>query len=95
MTAPAMMLNVVRCANRNFPTQVADAPRTTKTTENPTTKARELRSTRPMSWPLASLFSSSTEAPESMEIYPGTRGSTQGERKETSPATNAIGMLSP
>jgi hypothetical protein len=33
------------------------------------------------------------EAPESMEIYPGTRGSTQGDRNETIPARNAIGML--
>jgi hypothetical protein len=34
-------------------------------------------------------FSSSTPAPEMRETYPGTNGSTQGERNEINPARNA------
>src|SRR5258708_30943404 len=38
------------------------------------------------------VLSSSTPTPEIIETYPGTRGSTQGERKETRPARNAAIM---
>ena len=51
---------------------------------NPT----EFTITRRISWPCGA-FSSSTPTPEIRETYPGTRGSTQGERKEIRPAKNA------
>src|SRR5262249_45628431 len=35
-------------------------------------------------------FSCSSDAPEMIEIYPGTRGRTQGDRNETRPAMNAV-----
>src|SRR5947209_726143 len=41
---------------------------------------------------LSPSFSSSTLAPEIRDIYPGTRGSTQGEMNERKPATNAAIM---
>ena len=44
--------------------------------------------TRRISWPCGD-FSSSTPAPEISDTYPGTSGSTQGERKEIKPAMNA------
>jgi hypothetical protein len=34
-------------------------------------------------------FNSSTPTPEINETYPGTSGNTQGERNDSSPATNA------
>jgi hypothetical protein len=38
---------------------------------------------------VAGLRTSSTEAPEIIDTYPGTSGNTQGERNEISPATKA------
>src|ERR1700757_2085122 len=51
---------------------------------NPT----EFTITRRINWACGDL-SSSTPAPEISETYPGTRGSTQGDRNDTNPATKA------
>src|SRR5690348_16463582 len=48
----------------------------------------ELRITLGIS-PLPPKRSSSTPTPEISDTYPGTRGNTQGDKNETSPATNA------
>ncbi len=80
---------------RNAPSQVADAPKRIKTIENPATKKIELINIirfsllRKDGWPLFS-FNSENETPDIKEIYPGTNGKTQGERKEINPAANAI-----
>jgi hypothetical protein len=58
-----------------------------KTIENPSTKAKAEPSTLAR-FPSPSL-SCSTPIPESIETYPGTNGSTHGDRNETSPARNA------
>jgi hypothetical protein len=80
---------------RTAPIQVAEAPNKMKTTENPKIKQMEFTNTVarffPDSffspWPLCN---SGTEIPEINETYPGTKGSTQGERKDTNPAVKAI-----
>src|SRR6266702_3759585 len=70
------------------PTLVAAAPSMTKTTVNPRINIREFNSTVLNN--LRSLdFNSSTLAPEIKDTYPGTNGSTQGERNEAIPARNA------
>ena len=80
---------------RNAPSQVADAPRRIKTIENPATKKIELINMirfglpRKEGRPLFS-FNSANETPDIKEIYPGTNGKTQGERKENKPAANAM-----
>src|SRR5438445_6072666 len=88
MTTPAI------CANRdlylasNWPTSVEIAPRVMKTTLNPRMNPTEFSMTLRSSCASCDL-SSSTPAPEISETYPGTSGSTQGERNETNPATKA------
>ena len=59
-----------------------------KTTLKPRMNPIEFTITRRISWPCGD-FSSSTPAPEIRETYPGTSGSTQGERNEIRPAKNA------
>src|SRR5512146_2922755 len=54
----------------------------------PRTNISELRITLGIR-PLPPVRSSSTPTPEISDTYPGTRGNTQGDRNETSPATNA------
>jgi hypothetical protein len=79
---------------RNAPIQVADAPRRIKTSENPTTKNSEFIRTIHFSLfrkdGLGSFsFISLKVTPDTKEIYPGTRGKTQGDKKEISPAAKA------
>ena len=76
----------------NSPMALADAPRATNTTEKPATNSSVERNTRRCSTPRASA-SSSPESPDMSDRYPGTNGSTQGERNDSSPAPNAAGML--
>src|SRR4029077_10735154 len=58
-----------------------------KTTESPTTNESAERNRPPFGcWPCRSC---STPIPLSIEIYPGTSGSTHGDKNETSPARNA------
>src|SRR5580698_1627329 len=59
-----------------------------KTMLKPMMKAAELSITLRKSWP-SFIFSCSTPTPEIKETYPGTSGSTQGDRKEINPATKA------
>src|SRR5437879_8634912 len=59
-----------------------------KTTLNPRMNPTEFSMTLRSSC-VSCDFSSSTPAPEISETYPGTSGSTQGDRNEMSPATNA------
>src|SRR6266576_1504986 len=54
----------------------------------PTIKAAEFSITLPNNWPSFDL-SPSTPAPEISDTYPGTRGSTHGDKNEISPATKA------
>src|SRR5437879_5534310 len=54
----------------------------------PMIKAIEFSITLRNSWPSFDL-SSSTPAPEISDTYPGTKGSTHGDRNEISPATKA------
>ena len=64
------------------------APSVINTMLKPMMKAAELSISLRRRWPSLD-FSSSMPAPEISETYPGTSGSTQGERKEISPATKA------
>src|SRR2546425_12059675 len=59
-----------------------------KTTLNPSMNPTEFSMTLRSSCASCDL-SSSTPAPEIKDTYPGTRGSTQGERNDTNPATKA------
>ena len=75
----------------NPPSQVADAPKTTKTIEKPSTNITDLNmaeaiflSVDPCSVML------SIERPDTNAIYPGISGSTQGDRNDRSPAENTI-----
>jgi hypothetical protein len=74
-----------------FPTKEAEVPRRTKTSEKPKIKMRELIM---IIFLIAESFpfwmSSSKEMPVTNERYEGSRGSTQGERKERNPAAKAI-----
>jgi len=72
----------------NWPTSVEIAPSVMKTILKPMINAAELNITLRKSWPSFS-FSCSTPTPEISETYPGTSGSTQGERNEIRPATKA------
>ncbi len=63
-----------------------------KISENPDMKARELVMVRYRIFLLSvPSFRSSNEMPVIKDTYEGTRGSTQGERKENTPAKNARG----
>src|SRR5271157_221426 len=67
---------------------VATAPRAIKTTLNPQINVNECSITVPSM--RRSLDSkSSTVAPEINDTYPGTRGSTHGDRNDSTPARNA------
>src|ERR1041384_5286947 len=58
-----------------------------KTTESPTTNESAEENSPPLGcWPCRSC---SIPIPLSIEMYPGTSGSTQGDKNETSPARNA------
>ena len=81
----------------NTPIQVAVAPRRINIRENPATKKSELIRTIRFSLSrndgIDFLFLSSVKVtPDTKEIYPGTRGNTQGDKKEISPAVKAINM---
>ena len=82
---------------RNAPIQVAVAPRRTNTSENPATKKSELNRTIRFSlFRNAGMgffsFISVKVTPDTKEIYPGTRGKTQGDKKEINPAAKAMYM---
>src|SRR5271166_3722817 len=86
MTAPAMRASSDLYCARTWPTSVEIAPKVIKTMLKPMMNAAELSITLRKSSPSFS-FSCSTPTPEIRETYPGTSGSTQGDRNEISPAT--------
>ena len=68
----------------------AEAPKSVNTNEKPKTKKIEPRpARRKMALRSAPLESSSSDRPEINEIYPGTKGRTHGDKKETTPARKA------
>jgi hypothetical protein len=80
---------------KKVPIQVAEAPRRIKTIENPPIKKIAFNKTMRLSLPTKPsppvwALASSTDTPDMKEIYPGTRGRTQGDRNEIRPAANAI-----
>ena len=82
---------------RNAPIQVADAPKRINTRENPATKNSELItiicfSPLRIEGVLEFSFISVKVTPDIKEIYPGTRGNTQGDKKEIDPAAKAMYM---
>src|SRR5208283_401731 len=88
MTTPAIRaISDLYCA-RTWPTSVEIAPSVMKTMLKPMMNAAELSITLRKSCPSCS-FNCSTPTPEIRETYPGTSGSTQGDRNEISPATKA------
>src|ERR1700731_1980789 len=87
INAPAIGARKPRFWRRNDPTALADAPKEIKTAENPATKAsEEPKSPERGNSPLRNC---SMPIPDSMDMYPGTKGKTQGDKNETSPARNA------
>src|ERR1039457_2579735 len=88
MTAPAMRASSDLYCARTWPTSVEIAPSVMKTILKPMMKAAELSITLRKSSPSFS-FNCSTPTPEIRETYPGTSGSTQGDKNEISPATKA------
>src|SRR5437868_9980019 len=80
------------CSASRRPTAEADAPSAVNTTEKPSTKNTEPRPARRRTSERSAPFeSSSSESPDMNETYPGTSGSTQGERKDATPAAKAAG----
>src|SRR6202158_1199484 len=90
MTTPAIRASSDLYCARIWPTSVEIAPSVMKTMLKPMMKAAELSITLRKSSPSFS-FSCSTPTPEIRETYPGTSGSTHGDRNEISPATKTAG----
>src|SRR5882724_11955786 len=89
ITPPATQVRYFLYSRISCPTLVAAAPSITNTRVKPRINMSECNSTVFNS--LRSLFcSSSTLAPEIKETYPGTSGSTHGDKNETIPARNAV-----
>src|SRR5579859_974933 len=88
MTAPATQVRYFLYSRIICPMLVAAAPSITNTRVKPRINMSECNST--VFNNLRSLVcNSSTLAPEIKETYPGTSGSTHGDRNETIPARNA------
>src|SRR5262245_17456165 len=90
MTTPPMMRTqglLVKAA----PTSPAVVPRIRKITLNPALKASELRITACRL--LLPSLRRSTLTPEINEIYPGTSGSTHGDKNDKMPAANEITIV--
>src|ERR1035438_9968528 len=79
MTTPAMRASSDLYCARIWPTSVEIAPKVMKTMLKPMMNAAELSITLRKSCPSCS-FSCSTPTPEIRETYPGTSGSTQGDK---------------
>src|SRR5208337_1200300 len=86
ITTPATRASSDLYCASTWPTSVEIAPSVMKTMLNPRMNAAELNITLRKSCPSCN-FSCSTPTPDIRETYPGTSGSTQGERNEISPAT--------
>jgi hypothetical protein len=95
ITKPAILEKTEIFEEINEPSQVAVAPSRINTTEKPAIKKTELNKTARLSLLSQVVFSalspsSAKETPDMNETYPGTNGSTQGDRNEINPAANAI-----
>src|SRR5712692_1087159 len=90
MITPAIRASSDLYCTRTWPTSVEIAPSVMKTMLKPMMNAAELNITLRNSCASFS-FSCSTPTPEIRETYPGTSGSTQGDRNEISPATKTAG----
>src|SRR5215470_9504382 len=88
MTTPATRASSDLYCAKSCPISVEIVPSVTKTILKPTMKAMEFSITLRRRCPSSDL-SSSTPAPETSETYPGTSGSTHGDKNEISPATKA------
>src|SRR5438552_1770996 len=88
MITPAILLSTARCCRVACPIELATAPNTMNTRLNPRMNITEFSITERISLP-SCWRSSSTPAPEISDTYPGTSGSTHGDRNEINPATNA------
>src|SRR5436305_1254858 len=88
MITPAILLSSARCCRVACPIELATAPNTMNTRLNPRMNITEFSITERITFESCCL-SSSTPAPEISDTYPGTSGSTHGDRNEINPATNA------
>jgi hypothetical protein len=77
-----------------LPRNEVDAPRDMKITEKPSTNRTEFAIVISLTlFELCAEARSSNDIPEIKDTYDGTRGSTQGERNEMTPAKKARGRL--
>jgi hypothetical protein len=90
MIAPAIFENRFSFCNKNCPKTVADAPRATKISENPTMNNIEFRVTFLKSSERVLCTISSKLYPLMNDKYPGTIGKTHGDIKEIIPNINAV-----
>src|SRR6266436_9938692 len=88
ISTPATRASVDLYLAASWPASVEIAPSVTNTMLKPMIKAIEFSMTLRNS-DASGCCSSSTPTPEISDTYPGTSGNTQGERKETKPATKA------
>src|ERR1700691_839387 len=86
ITPPAIRASSDLYCASTCPTSVEIAPSVMNTMLKPIMNAAEFSITLRNSSP-SFIFSCSTPTPEISETYPGTSGSTQGDRNEISPAT--------
>ena len=84
-----MILKILELVKKKFPINEAVEPSTIKTKEKPKVKKIVLKITKFFFFST----SSSNVVPEIYEIYPGIKGSTQGDKKLISPAKKAIGNV--
>ena len=89
--APPILLNQSAYSCINLLNKVAEAPKDTNTKEKPRIKLKAPVKIRYrealLLW--SGELSSSKDNPDIKEIYPGTKGRRQGERKERTPAIKA------
>src|SRR5947208_9067032 len=88
MITPAILLSSARCCRVACPIELATAPSTMNTRLNPRMNITEFSITERITFESCCL-SSSTPAPEISDTYPGTSGSTHGDRNEINPARKA------
>src|SRR5271169_4736655 len=90
MTPPATRASNDLYCDSTCPSSVEIAPRVMNTRLKPMMKATEFSITLRKSSP-SFIFNCSTPTPEIRDTYPGTSGSTQGDRNEISPAAKTAG----
>src|SRR5437764_4858336 len=91
ITTAAILSSTTRSAANPAPNSEAPTPSTTKIAEKLRTKRRLGTSTRR----LRVRVRSAGATPATVERYPGTSGSTHGERNETAPAATAARTVTP